>query len=73
METTFRAFTMLALLLIDVQRLAQLPPEARAVLGNVQWIIRCTRGGASPQILKKIFRRYIQNKMSQKIVITAKP
>jgi hypothetical protein len=31
------------------------------------------RVGASPQILKKIFRRYIQNKMSQKIVITAKP
>jgi hypothetical protein len=29
--------------------------------------------GAIAQILKKILRRYIQNRMSQKISITAKP
>ena len=73
METTFRSFTMLALLLTDVQRLGSVPARSSGSAVECKWIIRCTRGGASPQILKKIFRRYIQNKMSQKIVITAKP
>ena len=31
------------------------------------------RGKPLPQILRKIFRRYIQNSMNQKISITAKP
>ncbi len=32
-----------------------------------------TKEGSSPQILRKIFRRYIHSKMSQKISSTAKP
>jgi alpha-L-rhamnosidase len=39
MKTTFRAFTLLALLLTDVtSAFAQLPPEARAGLWKAQWI-----------------------------------
>ena len=32
-----------------------------------------TKGGPPRQILRKIFLRYIQNRMNQKISITAKP
>jgi len=32
-----------------------------------------TKGGPARQIFRKIFLRYIQNRMNQKISITAKP
>src|SRR5882762_7821972 len=56
------------------QREQSARPECGFHTVNVStWSLATRKGAASPQILKKIFRRYIQNKMSQKIVITAKP
>jgi hypothetical protein len=45
MKTTFRPFTLLALLLTDViSAFAQLPPEARAGLWKARWITSAERG-----------------------------